>query len=269
MSIYRAAIIASLTALQFGTALAQQCQRPSPPDIAGDRYKALQKRAAYAAFLADECGFDNDVQKKYTSLVKLTFDDSIESQQKNMDDFKSKKKQFSEGANFIGIKKRCIFETGKTRAFVNEAADDVSGYIDSVSSMRRKHIENMEVWNSCLARQKAAEDAAKAVADAEAYKRSEEYARKKAVNDVEAGFRGSFSKEGTYVLSLRNVSNQTADFQLRCYQNNGNYKTFPIALSPGASTEIGFLEGWPGNFVPGEYCQALYRGDSLWKITKK
>lgn len=254
--------IAFTVALQLGTAAAQQCQRPSAPDIGGDRYKALQKRAAYAAFMSDECGFESDVQKKYYSLVKLAFDDSIENQQRNMDDFKSRKKQFSDGASFIGVKKRCLLEKGKTRSLVNEAGDDISNYMDTVISLRQRHSEEMADWNNCVAKQKAA-------ADAEAYRQSEEFARKKAVEDIEAGFRGSFAKEGTYVLQLRNVSGQTADFQLRCYQTNGNYKTFPIALSPGGSTEIGYLEGWPGNFVSGEYCQGVYKGEALWRVTKQ
>jgi hypothetical protein len=246
-----------------------ECLRPSQPDIAGEQYKALQKRAAYAAFLADECGFENDIQKKYSSLVKMAFDDSVETQQRNISDFKSRKKEFSDDASFLGVKKRCIIETRKTRALVTEVSDDISDYMDVIASMRRKYHEKMDEWSSCQIRQQAAEEAAKAAADEEAYKRSEEYARKKAVEDVEAGFRGSLMDEGTAVLTLRNASNQTADFQLRCYQTNGHYKTFLIALSPGNSTEIGFLEGWPGNFVSGEYCEALYRGESLWKITKR
>lgn len=280
MASYKPTTIGIICILIGNASVAQQCTRPSQPDIGGDKFKALQKRASYASFLADECGFENEVQRKYGALLKIAGDDSPEIQQKGMEDFRAKKRQFSEGANFLSVKKRCILETGKTKAFVNEAADDVSSYMDSIAAMRRKYAEKMDDWNVCLARQKAAEEAAQAQAfaaakatraqtDAEAYKRSEEYARKKSVEDVEVSFRGSLMESGTYVLRLRNISNQTADFQLRCYQNNGNSKTFPIALSAGNTAEIGFLEGWHGNFVSGEYCQGLYKGDSLWKVTKK
>jgi hypothetical protein len=259
---------------------AQQCSRPAQPEVAGEKLRILQKRAAYAAFLADECGFENEVQKRFGTLVKTAFSDSSEEQQRNIDEFRTRKKTFASDAGFLGVKKRCLLETGKTKAFVNDAADDISGYTESIGSMRRKYTEKLEEWNVCVARQKAAEEAAraqaiaaetaaKAVADAEAYKRSEEYARKKAAQDVEATFRGSLMESGTFVLRLRNGSSQTAEFQLRCYQNNGNYKNFPIALAPGGTTEIGFLEGWTGNFVSGEYCEANHKGEGLWKVTKK
>ncbi|MFQ1802958.1 hypothetical protein ACK36F_11095 [Aeromonas veronii] len=262
-----------------GQSLAQSCSRPSEPDIS-ENYRALQKRASYAAFLAEECGFDNEVSKRYQSMIRMAFELSPEAQQKALEEFRARKRQFATDASFIGIKKRCLIDTGKTRAFVNDAADDVSSYEDTITSTRKRYSEKLEEWNVCLARQRAAEEAARAKLEAanaaaraqqeaEAYRRSEEYARKKAVEDIEAGFRGSLMESGTFILRLRNVSNQTADFQLRCFQNNGNYKTFPIALPPGGTQEIGFLEGWPGNFVSGEYCNAIYEGEALWKVTKK
>ena len=263
-----------------GQSLAQSCSRPAEPDVSGEKYRALQKRAAYAAFLAEECGFDNEVSKRYQSLVRMAFESSSEAQQKSLEEFRARKRQFATDASFVGVKKRCLIDTGKTRSFVNDVADDISGYADTITSTRKRYSEKMEEWNLCLARQRAAEEAAKAQQEAanaaaraqqeaEAYRRSEEYARKKAVEDMEAGFRGSLMESGTFVLRLRNVSNQTADFQLRCYQNNGNSKTFPIALAAGGTQEIGFLEGWSGNFVSGEYCNAIYKGDVLWKVTKK
>lgn len=273
-------ISAVAIALILNNAYAQQCVRPAQPDVASDKFRALLKRAAYASFLSDECGFENEIQKRFGALMKVAFEDSVDSQQRGMEEFRARKKTFAADAGFIGIKKRCVLQTGKTRSLVNDIADDVSSYSDSVTQMRRRYIEKLDEWNVCVARQKAAEDAARAqavaaetaakeAAAAEAYRRSEEYARQKAVQDVEAGFRGSLMESGTYVLRLRNVSNQTADFQLKCYQTSGRYKTFPIALSPGNTSEIGFLEGWPGNFVTGEYCEAIYKGDVLWKVTKK
>ncbi len=276
----RRIVAAAMAAFFCGQTLAQSCSRPPEPEVAGEKYRALQKRAAYAAFLAEECGFDNEVAKRYQAMARLAFESSTEAQQKSVDEFRSRKRAFAEEAGFLGVKKRCLIETGKTRAFVNDAADDISSYSDLIASSRKRYSEKMEEWNVCLARQRAAEEAARAQQEAanaaaraqqeaEAYRRSEEYARKKAVEDIEAGFRGSLMESGTFVLRLRNVSNQTADFQLRCYQNNGNYKTFPIALPAGGTQEIGFLEGWPGNFVSGEYCNAIYKGDVLWKVTKK
>ncbi len=96
--------------------------------------------------------------------------------------------------------------------------------------------------------------------------RSEIYARRKAAVDCEAGFRRSLSKEGTYVLVLRNVSGQTADFKLRCYTTSGSSKAFNIAISPGESYELGYLEGWSGNFVSGEYAEAYFNDEKIWTV---
>ncbi len=92
--------------------------------------------------------------------------------------------------------------------------------------------------------------------------------RRKAVEDLEAGFRPSFAIENTAVLQLRNPSGVTADFQLRCYTVGGNQRTFAIALVPGQVKEIGFIEGWDGNFVRGEYCTAHYDGQTLWRVRR-
>ena len=100
------------------------------------------------------------------------------------------------------------------------------------------------------------------------YLQSEEFARKNAAIEVNAGFRPSLSKEGTYVLVMRNPSSRTSDFQLKCFQTNGNSKIFQIAIPSGQSQELGFLEGWPGNFVRGEYCLAYYNGEQIWKIER-
>jgi hypothetical protein len=101
-----------------------------------------------------------------------------------------------------------------------------------------------------------------------ALRKAETDQRRKAVEDLEAGFRTSFAIENTAVLQLRNPSGVTADFQLRCYTVGGNQRTFAIALVPGQVKEIGFLEGWDGNFVRGEYCTAQYEGQSLWRVRR-
>lgn len=92
--------------------------------------------------------------------------------------------------------------------------------------------------------------------------------RRKAVQDLEAGFRTSLAIENTAVLQLRNPSGSQAAFQLRCYLTNGNYSTFAVAVAPGETKEIGFLEGWEGNFVSGEYCTAQYDGQALWRVRR-
>lgn len=130
---------------------ANACQQPSPqPNVAGKHYKALQKKAAYAAFIADECGFGSDVQRKYGALVKTIFDDSVDAQQRSMEEFKSRKRRFSDETGFLTVKKNCLWNTGKTRALVNETSDDISSYMDNIAEARKKHQREIIDWNNCL-----------------------------------------------------------------------------------------------------------------------
>lgn len=135
-------------------ATSQSCTRPTQPEIAGETFRALQKRAAYAAFLADECGFENEVQKRYNALVRSSLVDSPEAQKKWLDEFRARKSAFASDASYIAVKKRCILDTGKTKALVNDAADDVSAFGDSQGLARKRYTEKMDEWNACLARQK-------------------------------------------------------------------------------------------------------------------
>ena len=159
-SIYAAILVASAFFIFYAKdGHAETCQQPSPqPDVAGTRYKALQKNAAYAVFMADECGFDNDIQKKYNALVKTIFDDQ-EDQRQGMEEFKSKKHKFSDEAGFLSIKKSCYLDTGKTRALVNEASDDISSYMDEIITIRQKYQKEVSDWNNCQAQERAAQKA--------------------------------------------------------------------------------------------------------------
>lgn len=149
---FSSTIVASILILFCFNSNAEVCQRPSQPDVSDDRYQALQKRAAFAAFLADECGFENDVQKRFSVLIKIAFSNSEEDQQRNLDNFKSRKKQYFQDSSFLGRKKSCFIETGKTRALVSEASEDLAGYTEMLSSARRKYLEKMDEWNRCKER---------------------------------------------------------------------------------------------------------------------
>ena len=70
----------------------------------------------------------------------------------------------------------------------------------------------------------------------------------------------------THVLVLKNNSVATADFKLRCFAKTGASKSFNIALVVGDSKEVGFLEGWDKNFLPGEYCVGEFEGQTVWNI---
>lgn len=246
---------------------ARTCYEPQRPDLGGEKLRALGKRAAYASFLSDECGFASDIHKKYANLLKSLYPDNTSGQQQYLDDFRSKKRTFAQDANFLAVKKRCLIDTGKTRAFVNEASDDVTSFADSAASSVREFEKKRSEYGECQARRESELVSERQVEAQAEYERSEDSARKKAVQDLEKGFRESLldSKKGTYVLRLRNPSNRTAEFQLKCCVADGNRcKTFNMVIPTNDSTELGFMEGWPGNFVSGERCYAYYRGQEIW-----
>ncbi|NJN05591.1 MAG: hypothetical protein HC814_03235 [Rhodobacteraceae bacterium] len=87
-----------------------------------------------------------------------------------------------------------------------------------------------------------------------------------AVEDITCRFRGSYLDDGSKVLILRNVRPYSVDFHLKCYTRRGQSKTLVVSLAANSSTEIGFLEGWEGNFVTGERCEAYLEGNLVWTL---
>jgi hypothetical protein len=260
--------------------MSQECRKPRSPEISLEKFNALQKRVAYFAFLAEACGFENSLQRDFTGAIRRAFPSSPDRQREEIDKFRKRKQNFSDDAGALGIFKRCNFESGKTKGLISEVSEDISFFVESISSAEKKYSEEMDDWNECERERREAEEREAArqaeaarnnelIAQQQQYLQSEEYARKKSALDVNAHFRPSLSQEGTYVLTMSNASTRTADFQLKCFQTNGSSKMFRIAILPGQTQELGFLEGWPGNFVVGEYCLAYYNSEQIWKIEKR
>jgi hypothetical protein len=88
---------------------------------------------------------------------------------------------------------------------------------------------------------------------------------RQAVKDLEVGTRPSLLGDGTQVLVLRNTKRHSADFDLTCYtRGDAAKKTFMINVPPRSEKHVGFLQGWCGNFKPGERCEAYCDGELLW-----
>lgn len=91
---------------------------------------------------------------------------------------------------------------------------------------------------------------------------------RQAVKDLEVGTRPSLLGDGTQVLVLRNTKRYPADFDLTCYtRGDGARKTFIVNVPPRSEKHVGFLQGWCGNFKPGERCEAHCDGELLWNRT--
>jgi hypothetical protein len=78
--------------------------------------------------------------------------------------------------------------------------------------------------------------------------------------------RASLLDDGTRVLVLHNRQGRSADFHLTCHTRAGASKTLFVSVPAYGQKEIGFLEGWPGNFVSGEWCEAFHGGEKQWRI---
>jgi len=89
--------------------------------------------------------------------------------------------------------------------------------------------------------------------------------RRKGVIDLEVGARPSLLNDGTKVLVLRNAQQYPVDFDLRFYtRGDAARKTFFVTVPPRGEKHFGFLQGWCGNFKPGEHCEAYCDGELLW-----
>lgn len=86
---------------------------------------------------------------------------------------------------------------------------------------------------------------------------------RQAVIDLETSLRSSAVEN--LVLQLRNGSGIPLSFDLRCFtRNDRTFKTMFVTIPPRGQREIGFLEGWDGNFVAGERCEARLDNEVLW-----
>ncbi len=85
---------------------------------------------------------------------------------------------------------------------------------------------------------------------------------RQAVRAMELETRPSLLDDGTSVLRLRNVRPLALDIDLTCHRGTFS-KTMDVTLAALGTEEVGFLEGWTGNFVAGDRCEVYYAGALL------
>ncbi|HET9229316.1 MAG TPA: hypothetical protein VFR31_21735 [Thermoanaerobaculia bacterium] len=123
---------------------------------------------------------------------------------------------------------------------------------------KRKEIE--------LAAEAASQEQAAALALAVAAAQSQANNRLQGVIDLDLKTRASLMDDNTQVLVIRNANAYSVDFDLKCYTRSGSSKTLFVSVPARGEKEIGFLEGWEGNFVSGERCEAYYDGQFVWSV---
>ncbi|MEM1355421.1 MAG: hypothetical protein AAGH88_11110 [Planctomycetota bacterium] len=70
----------------------------------------------------------------------------------------------------------------------------------------------------------------------------------------------------SWVLVVRNRSNRSVDVTVRCYDRNGNTKDIFVSVMAGRSAEIGWVQGWQGNWVIGERAEVYYDGELIRRL---
>jgi hypothetical protein len=106
-------------------------------------------------------------------------------------------------------------------------------------------------------RQRIEQERAHAVLQARQQEKAVDSRVREAVASMELSTRGSFLDDGTQVLILRNLQPYSVDLNLRCFTRSGASKTLFVSVPARGAKEVGFLEGWAGNFVSGERCEML------------
>jgi len=88
-----------------------------------------------------------------------------------------------------------------------------------------------------------------------------------AIANLRISWRESLLEDGTYVMQLHNGSSTGADVTLQCFTRSGRSKTLSIQVPGYGMSEVGFLQGWDGNFVAGESCEAYHGREFVWRTS--
>lgn len=87
------------------------------------------------------------------------------------------------------------------------------------------------------------------------------------VQDLRVTWRDAVLFPNTKALQLWNSRSYPVSVSLKCYTVDGAWKWLRTTVPGKGLAELGHLEGWDGNFVTGERCDA-YDGDSIaWHVT--
>jgi hypothetical protein len=99
--------------------------------------------------------------------------------------------------------------------------------------------------------------------DTSAARRLEQLERQRPLRDavaqLDVRWRRSRLESETRVLQLVNRMSYNVTFDLKCYRQDGASLVMPVTVNAGSTKEIGFLEGWTGNFRAGERCEIVYQ----------
>lgn len=90
------------------------------------------------------------------------------------------------------------------------------------------------------------------------------------VHDTIAGLQLDWRRsllDESWVMVLHNKSATTVDVRLKCFTTSGSSKTLTVEVPGRGVGEVGFVQGWPGNFVRGESCEAYHGSELVWRTS--
>lgn len=135
---------------------------------------------------------------------------------------------------------------------------------------QQKQIEELKAAKTIAEQQKQIEELKAKQHTTNYTPRSESFEERvrKAVKDVQISFRKSLTNDYK-VMILKNIHPFSIDFQVKCYTLGGSSKTIALSIPAADSREVGFVQGWEGNWMSGERCEAYYNGELIWHHTVK
>jgi uncharacterized membrane protein len=93
--------------------------------------------------------------------------------------------------------------------------------------------------------------------------------RDRRIHDAILGLRVSWRTsllDDSAVMRLHNAQALAFGLTLKCSSPMGFSKTLEIAVPPSGIAEVGFVQGWPGNFIAGESCRAYDGNEFVWRV---
>ena len=95
---------------------------------------------------------------------------------------------------------------------------------------------------------------------------NESDAEQAAIAALKIGWRPSALENGSLVMQVHNPGLDTVGLRLKCFTSGGTSKVLRVSIPARGMSEVGFVQGWPGNFVAGESCEALHGDKQVWTV---
>ncbi|HEY4304500.1 MAG TPA: DUF1036 domain-containing protein [Gemmatimonadaceae bacterium] len=88
------------------------------------------------------------------------------------------------------------------------------------------------------------------------------------VDGLRVDWRKSVLDTTTQVMTLRSALSYDTTLHLRCHTRSNDYtRRLDVPVPASGYAEVGYVQGWAGNFVSGEWCDVLSNGETVSRLT--